>query len=77
MELGYWLLREHRGQGYAREACLRCRQHALDTLRAPSLVSYIHPDNAGSIRFALGLGAVYEHTLELATFGPHGVYRHF
>ena len=77
MELGYWLVREHRGKGYAREACLRSREHARVALRAPSLVSYIHPDNAASIAFARSLGAVYERTLDLATFGPHGVYRHF
>jgi RimJ/RimL family protein N-acetyltransferase len=77
MELGYWLLRDHRGKGYALEACLRCRQHAREALRAPSLVSYIHPDNTASRRLAERLGAVHEQTIELATFGPHCVYRHF
>jgi RimJ/RimL family protein N-acetyltransferase len=77
MELGYWLLRSQRGKGYALEACEHCRQQARDVLRAPSLVSYIHPDNHSSKRLAERLGAVYDTTIDLATFGPHAVYRHF
>lgn len=77
MELGYWLIEEHRGKGYALEACLRCKQHAREVLRAPSLVSYIHPDNEASMRLARSLGAVHDKTIELATFGPHHVFRHF
>jgi RimJ/RimL family protein N-acetyltransferase len=77
LELGYWLVKEHQGKGYALEACLRCKEYACETLRAPSLVSYIDPANAASIRLATRLGAVYEHTIELASYGPHCIYRHF
>jgi len=77
MELGYWLVRAHRGKGYALEACQRCKQYAREVVKAPSLVSYIHPQNDESIRLAKRLGAVYEATIELSHYGPHGVYRHF
>ncbi len=77
LELGYWLVKEHQGKGYALEACLRCIEYARETLGASSLVSYIDPANAASIHLATRLGAVYEHTIELASYGPHGIYRHF
>jgi RimJ/RimL family protein N-acetyltransferase len=77
LELGYWLVKEHQGKGYAHEACLGCIGHARETLHASSLVSYIDPRNAPSIRLAKRLGAVYDGTIELASYGPHCVYRHF
>ena len=77
LELGYWLLKEHQGKGYAHEACLRCVEYAREVLDAASLVSYIDARNEASIRLAKRLGAVYEGTMELASYGPHGVFRHF
>jgi RimJ/RimL family protein N-acetyltransferase len=77
LELGYWLLGEHRGKGYAGEACRRCIAYARESLNARSLVSYIDPRNEPSIRLAKRLDAVYEATIELASYGPHCVYRHF
>ena len=77
LELSYWVRPEHRGKGYAREACVRSRDHARDELGAESLVSYIHPDNTASIRLAEALGAEYEKTIELLAYGPHRVHRHF
>jgi RimJ/RimL family protein N-acetyltransferase len=77
LELGYWLVREHQGKGYAQEAGLRCIAYAREVLKARSLVSYIDPHNEPSIRLAKRLGAVYEDTIELASHGPHCVFRHF
>jgi len=77
LELGYWLMKEQQGKGYALEACRRCIEHAREVLCARSLVSYIHPRNEPSIRLAKRLGAVYDGEIELASHGPHGVYRHF
>lgn len=77
LELGYWLLPEQQGKGYAAEACRRAIDVAKHTLRAPSLVSYIDPANTPSIKLAQRLGAVHDGTIELATFGPHRVYRHY
>ena len=77
LELGYWLVKEHQGKGYAVEACLRCIDYAREVLKVGSLVSYIDPRNESSIRLAKRLGAVYEGAIELASHGPHCIYRHF
>lgn len=76
-ELGYWLVREQQGKGYALEACRRCLAFAREELRAPTLVSYIAPTNEASMALARKLGARLEHTIELADHGPHGVWRHW
>jgi RimJ/RimL family protein N-acetyltransferase len=77
LELGYWLVKEHQGKGYALEACLRCIDYAREVLNASSLVSYVDPRNEPSIRLAKRLGAAYVGTIELASYGPHAVFRHF
>ncbi len=77
MELGYWLAPEKQGKGLAYEAALKCLEFARETLKPPSLVSYIASANAPSIKLAEKLGARYEKTIELLTHGPHRVYRHF
>jgi len=77
MELGYWLREQYRGKGYAREAAQQSKAHARSVLNAPSLVSYIHPDNTPSMKLAESLGAWYEQTIELLSHGPHCIYRHF
>jgi RimJ/RimL family protein N-acetyltransferase len=56
-ELGFLLLAEAEGQGYAREAAEATRDFAFDRLGWPSVVSYIDPANARSIRLAERLGA--------------------
>jgi RimJ/RimL family protein N-acetyltransferase len=76
LELGYWLMREMQGKGYATEAALKAREYAYDALGADTLVSYIHPDNEASKRVAERLGARYEEIIELLDHGPHCVYRH-
>ena len=77
LELGYWIIKKHQGKGYALEACLRCIEFARETLKAKSLVSYIDPNNAPSIRLAKRLGARNEGTIKLANYGPHCVFRHY
>lgn len=77
LELGYWVIKQHRGKGYAYEAALLCKEYARTTLQAHSLVSYIDPDNAQSIGLAKKLGAEYEKTIHLLEHGPHYVYRHY
>jgi RimJ/RimL family protein N-acetyltransferase len=77
LELGYWLVKESQGKGYAYEACVPCIEYARDVLQSRSLVSYIDPSNEPSMRLANRLGAVRESTIELASHGPHHVFRHF
>jgi len=77
MELGYWIMPEHQGQGFAVEAGRASIDFARTVLQAPSLVSYIDPANQASIRVASALGAHCAGLIELASFGPHAVYCHY
>ncbi|MFK7845449.1 MAG: GNAT family N-acetyltransferase [Rhodothermales bacterium] len=77
LELGYWLLKENQGKGYASEAALKSREYARETLKAESLVSYIDPNNTPSIKLAKSINARYEHDIQLLKHGRHCVYRHF
>lgn len=76
LELGYWLVPEVQGRGYATEAARRAHDYAFAVVGADTLVSYIHPDNEPSKRVAERLGGRYESTIELLDFGPHCVYRY-
>lgn len=56
-ELGWLVYDGHEGQGYATEAAAALRDWAFAD-GWPTLVSYVDPGNAGSIRVAGRLGAV-------------------
>jgi RimJ/RimL family protein N-acetyltransferase len=56
LELGWRLARASWGHGYATEAALVARDHALSQLGATNLMSIIHPDNERSQRVARKLG---------------------
>ena len=75
-ELGWFLLDGHEGNGYAREAATALRTWVIAENRVKSLVSYIDPANASSIRVAEALGARFD----AAAARPEGsgcrVYRH-
>jgi RimJ/RimL family protein N-acetyltransferase len=64
VELGWALLREHWGHGYATEAAAAVRDAAWADLELPRLVSLIHPDNTRSTRVAERLGALFEREVE-------------
>ncbi len=76
LELGYWLMHNMQGKGYATEAGIQARDYAWEVVGANSLVSYIHPDNEPSKLVAQRLGAHYDETIELLSHGPHCVYRY-
>jgi RimJ/RimL family protein N-acetyltransferase len=59
-ELGWQLDSEAEGRGYAFEAALAMRDWAYQVRRLETLVSYIGPDNARSIRLAERLGAILD-----------------
>jgi ribosomal-protein-alanine N-acetyltransferase len=65
MEIGYLLGRPHWGRGYATEAALASRDHALDTLGWRRLISLIDHDNERSARVATRLGMTHEDDVEL------------
>ena len=76
LELGYWLVPQMYGKGYATEAGAEARDFAFDVVGSESLVSYIDPDNEPSKRVAERLGARFEKVIELLSHGPHRVYRY-
>ncbi len=57
VELGWCILPEHQGRGFAFEAAEVARDWGFDTRNLPTLVSYIDPQNARSIALAKRLGA--------------------
>lgn len=76
LELGYWLLSEMQGKGFATEAAAKVKEYAFETLKGETLVSFIDPKNEASKRLAIRLGAIYETDIELLDFGLHCVYRY-
>ncbi len=75
-EIGWVLWEEFEGKGYAFEAASMARDFGFRKLKFDTLVSYIDPDNARSIRLAERLGAVRDE--KAATPNGEGclVYRH-
>jgi len=52
VEIGYHILPEYWGQGYASEAAMKFRDYAFQNMICDSLVSIIHIDNIASQRVA-------------------------
>lgn len=57
-EVGWGVLREFAGRGYAREAAIASIDFAFDLLGWKEVIHCIDPENKGSIRLAESLGAV-------------------
>jgi RimJ/RimL family protein N-acetyltransferase len=64
-ELGWLLVREHWGQGYATEAALALRDWAFEQRGLSRLISLINPANVRSIGVAERLGERYERDVEV------------
>ena len=60
MEVGYHLLPQHQGQGYAVEAARACVEFGFGQLGADHIVAIINPDNAPSRRVAERIGMQVE-----------------
>jgi RimJ/RimL family protein N-acetyltransferase len=56
-EIGWLLWDGHEGHGYADEAARACLIHAFEHLGWDTAVSYIAPENTGSVALAERLGA--------------------
>jgi RimJ/RimL family protein N-acetyltransferase len=56
LEIGYSLMPNMRGKGYASEAAKKCRNFAFENNYRESLISIIHPDNLASQKVALNNG---------------------
>jgi RimJ/RimL family protein N-acetyltransferase len=71
IEIGYHLLPEYRGLGYATEAAKMFKDFAFDVLSYDEIISIIHPGNYNSQKVALNNGM--KHTSN-ATFRNLEVY---
>jgi RimJ/RimL family protein N-acetyltransferase len=60
LEVGWTIDPLVQGRGYAVEAGRASLEYAWQTLRADTVISVIHPDNAASIRVAQKLGGVFD-----------------
>ena len=77
-ELGWVLVQEAEGRGYASEAARAVLPLAMDLLGPGRVVSYIDAGNAASARIAIKLGARRDPKAEAALGEPDlHVYRHF
>lgn len=66
-ELGWTIIPEYQGRGYATEAATMLLQYAFTALDQPRVTSLIHPDNAPSRRVAEKLGQKIEGETEVLT----------
>jgi RimJ/RimL family protein N-acetyltransferase len=62
LEIGYSLMPEHRGKGYALEAAVKCKQFAFENQLRDSLISTIHIDNYASAKVAIANGMKLDKT---------------
>jgi RimJ/RimL family protein N-acetyltransferase len=60
LEIGWTIVRSFWGNGYATEAALACRDHALGELGRERVISLIAPENTASIRVAEKIGETLE-----------------
>lgn len=75
-DLGYALLAEHEGQGYALEAARGCVAHAREVLGWRTLMAITALDNPPSVALLAKLGFVEQGREQLAGYdGPSRVFR--
>lgn len=59
-EIGWWLVREVWGRGYATEAGGAAMRHVLETLQHPRVLAIINVGNEASVRVVERLGMRYD-----------------
>ena len=64
-EVGWGVMREHTGKGYAREAAIASIDYAFDALGWDHVIHTIDPENTGSIALAERLGSVNQGPTQL------------
>lgn len=75
-ELGWLLWEEFEGHGYAFEAAMCAREFVYRQLGWKTVVSYVDPENARSIKLVERLGAVRDTDAATPNNDPCYVYRH-
>ena len=74
LEIGYSLMPQHRGKGYAIEAASKCKQFAFKHQLRDSLISTIHVDNDASAKVAIANGMKLDKTT-ISNGDPVNIYR--
>jgi len=69
-DLGYALLTEHEGQGYAREAAAACLVHGHQVLKMPRILAITSPGNLASARVLVDIGMQEIGKVQLPTDPP-------
>lgn len=74
LEIGYSILPKHWKKGYATEAAIKCKDHAIANKLSDSLISIIHIDNVPSQKVATNNGMVLD---KITTYrdNPVHIYR--
>lgn len=75
-EIGWSLMPDALGHGYATEAAIAVRNYAYNTLGWTTAISLIDPANTPSKGVAERLGASFEATFEHIEFGTMHIWRH-
>jgi RimJ/RimL family protein N-acetyltransferase len=74
-ELGWHIYDGYEGRGYAHEAAMAARDHAMRDMGLPPMISLIAHDNIRSRRLAERMGATVEREAEVTGI-PCLIYRH-
>ena len=75
-EVGWVLMGHAEGRGLALEAALAARNYAYHTLRWPTAISMIDPDNTRSLQVAARMGCRHESDFTHVRLGGMQVWRH-
>ncbi|MFD2516155.1 GNAT family N-acetyltransferase [Pontibacter locisalis] len=75
LEVGYSILPEFWGRGFASEGAAKCKNYAFENDLADSLISIIHVDNIVSERVALKNGMALEKKLDSYKGNPVNIFR--
>jgi len=65
IDIGYGMLPEYRGKGYAFEATKAIYDYAYQDLKIDKIVAIVNPDNPGSIKLLTKLGLEFEKMIRL------------
>jgi [ribosomal protein S5]-alanine N-acetyltransferase len=74
LEIGYSLMPEYRGKGFALEAARKCKEFAIAHQLSESLISVVHVDNEASARVARNNGMFLDKTT-VSQGAPVNVFR--
>jgi len=75
LEIGYSILPEFWGKGYASEAAIKCKEFAFDNNLTDALISIVHPQNIGSELVARKNGMQLEKYLDDYKGTPVNIFR--